>query len=264
MTRRHLTFACESSTLVGTLDDAPGASGLLIVSGGNELRSGAWSGQAKLAAKIAEAGFPVFRFDRRGVGDSAGGNGEFKSSGPDIAAALATFRKAAPQVTRIVAFGNCDAASALMLGRGCGCDGLVLSNPWTFEEADEQAAAPPAVLRDHYRRRLASPAALKRLLTGQVSARKLIASLIAAIRPSPPPTSLAQDMAIGLKSFPGPAAILIAERDRTALAFLAEWDGRDPRIRRCEQASHSYVEPAAFAWLQAQVLEMLRHEHGTK
>lgn len=256
MTRRHLTFACDGSTLVGTLDEASGSTGLLIVSGGNELRSGAWSGQALLAARIATQGFPVFRFDRRGIGDSEGANGEFRSSGPDIATALAAFRESAPQVTRIVALGNCDAASALMLGQGCGCDGLVLSNPWTFE--GEEDAPPPAALREHYRQRLASPAALKRLLTGQVSPRKLIASLIAALRPAPPASSLAQDMAKGLKGFVGPVLILIAERDRTGQAFLASWNARDQRIRRCAEGSHSYVEPGAFAWLEAQVLELLR------
>ncbi len=126
MSRRHLTFECEGSALVGTIDEAEGFAGLLIVSGGNELRSGAWSGQARLAARIAAQGFPVFRYDRRGVGDSEGGNGEFRSSGPDIAAALAAFRNAAPQVDRVVAFGNCDAASALMLTRGAGFDALIL------------------------------------------------------------------------------------------------------------------------------------------
>ncbi len=57
---------------MGTLDDAPGTTGLLIVSGGNEVRAGAFAGQARLAAEIAAAGHPVFRFDRRGVGDSTG------------------------------------------------------------------------------------------------------------------------------------------------------------------------------------------------
>ncbi|OYZ24028.1 MAG: esterase, partial [Novosphingobium sp. 16-62-11] len=53
MTRRHVTFLCEGARLFGTLDigQASGATGLLIVSGGNELRAGAWCGQAQLAAK---------------------------------------------------------------------------------------------------------------------------------------------------------------------------------------------------------------------
>jgi exosortase A-associated hydrolase 1 len=256
VSRRHLTFACEGATLVGTLDEAEGATGLLLVSGGNELRSGAWAGQAQFAARIAAAGYPVFRFDRRGVGDSDGPNGEFKSSGPDVAAALAAFRAAAPHLTRVVALGNCDAASALMLHCGAGCDALILSNPWTIEEPG--AAPPPEVLRKHYRRRLASPAALKRLLTGKVSLRKLLGSLFAAAKPPPPPSSLAQDMTAGLKAYTGPVAILLAERDRTAQAFLAAWDKHDSRIRRCPGASHSYVEREAQQWLEAQVLEILR------
>lgn len=257
MTRRHLTFACEGSTLVGTVEEAAGTTGLLLVSGGNELRSGAWAGQALFAAAIAAHGHPVFRFDRRGVGDSDGPNGEFRTSGPDIAAAVAAFREAAAQVTRIVALGNCDAASALMLSKGAGCDGLVLSNPWTIEEDGDAPA--PEVLRDHYKRRLASPEALKRLLTGRVSIAKLVRSLVSALRPAPPPSSLAQDMALGIAGFTGEVRILISERDATAVAFVAAWNKADKRIRRCPEASHSYVEPAAQEWLQAQVLEVLRN-----
>lgn len=256
MSRRHLTFPCEGSTLVGTLDGASGMTGLLLVSGGNELRSGAWAGQAQFAARIAAEGFPTFRFDRRGVGDSDGPNREFKASGPDLAAALAAFRRAAPQVERVIALGNCDAASALMLARGANCDGLILSNPWTIEETE--AAPPPDVIRAHYRRRLANPEAFKRLLTGKVSLRQLAGSLFAATKPPPPPSSLAQHMAAGLEAFGGQVAILIAERDRTAQAFLSAWNKDDPRIRRCAGASHSYVEPDAREWLEAQVLEVLK------
>ena len=94
MSRRHLTFAGEGETLVGTLDEAAGASGLLLVSGGNEIRSGAFAGQARLAARVAATGHPVFRFDRRGIGDSAGENSGFLGSGPDLSAALEKMRGA--------------------------------------------------------------------------------------------------------------------------------------------------------------------------
>ncbi len=260
MSRRHLTFACEGAQLVGTLDHAPGSTGLLLITGGNEVRSGAFSGQSRLAARIAAQGFPVFRFDRRGIGDSEGENREFRSSGPDIAAALTAFRDAAPHLTRVVGFGNCDAASALMLAKGAGLDALILSNPWTFDHVKENEAdeSPPEVVRDHYRRRLTDPAAIKRLLTGQVSLSKLAGSLIGALRPAAPPSSLAQDITNGLSAFPGEVRFLIAERDRTALAFLSHWDKADPRIRKCAGASHAYVEPQASDWLDAQILEMLR------
>jgi exosortase A-associated hydrolase 1 len=256
VSRLHLTFACEGAALLGTLDSADGTTGLLLVSGGNELRAGAWAGQALLAARIAAAGFLVFRFDRRGVGDSGGPNRGFRSSGPDIAAALAAFRQAAPQLARVIGFGNCDGASALMLAGGSGFDALALSNPWTIE--DEDALPPPEAIRDHYKRRLADPAALKRLLTGRVSPGKLFASLAAGLRKPAPPNTLVQEMAHGIAGFPSPIRFLLAGRDRTAQAFLAAWDKADPRIRRCPGATHGYVEADAQDWLLEQVLAILR------
>ena len=146
--RGPVEFVCEGDTLFGTLDAAPGDTGLLIVSGGNEIRAGAWAGQALLAARIAAAGHPVLRFDRRGVGDSAGVNRGYRESRADIAAALAAFRAASPDLRRVVAFGNCDAASALMLfGGNLDIDALVLANPWTVEGEDDAAQAPAALRR---------------------------------------------------------------------------------------------------------------------
>lgn len=278
MSRRFLTFACAGETLVGSLDPAPGRTGLLIVSGGNELRAGPWGSQARIAEKAALAGFPAFRFDRRGVGDSSGENAGFTASAPDIAAAIAAFRAHVPTLKRIVAFGNCDAASALMLAGGAGLDALVLANPWTFEpepeagpaeEADEPEPAPtpmpPSVLRRHYLKRLTDPRALWRLLTGQVEVRRMAASLAQAAKADAPPGPLVQQMAQGLGRFAGPVTILLAENDRTAQAFLANWDAflarwdkGDSLLRRCPDASHSFAEPQARIWLQGQILAALR------
>lgn len=269
MNRKHFIFACEGAQLAGSLDMAGGTTGLLIVSGGNELRAGPWSSQAQLAGKIAASGFPVLRFDRRGVGDSEGANGTFAASAPDIAAAVVAFRAHVPTLKKVVAFGNCDAASALMLISGAGCDAVVLANPWTFDpepEPEPEAPAaepestpmPPAAMRSYYLRRLANPAALKRLFSGKVKVGKMASSLVEAVKPAPPPSSLAQDMAEGLKAFTGPATILLAANDRTAQAFKAVWDKSDTRVRICPKAGHSFVEPQARVWLQGQLLGALR------
>ena len=53
MSRLHLTFECREQRCGATLDSAPGTTGLLIVSGGNEIRAGAFNGQSQLAAEIA-------------------------------------------------------------------------------------------------------------------------------------------------------------------------------------------------------------------
>ncbi|WP_068093415.1 hydrolase 1, exosortase A system-associated [Novosphingobium rosa] len=266
MSRRRFTIPCEGSAMGATLDGRlEGAkAALLIVSGGNEIRSGTWEGQAWLAAEVARAGFPVLRFDRRGVGDSEGANLTYRGSGPDIAAALGWLRAQAPQA-RIVALGNCDAASALMLGDGCGADGVILSNPWTFEgeeegaSAEAQADAKVSSLRAHYRARLANPAALLRLLTGKVSLRGLVGSLLALAKPraASAPDNLAARMMAGLGRFSGPVSILIAGQDRTAQAFVAGWHAKDQRLARCEGASHSFVEADARLWLLQQVIKSL-------
>lgn len=270
MTRRHLAFTCEGSTLLGTLDVAPGRTGLLIVTGGNELRAGPWSSHGLIAEKAALAGFPTLRFDRRGVGDSEGENTGFNGSAADIAAAIAAFRAHMPRLKRIVAYGNCDAASALMLCSGAGIDAMVLANPWTFEPQPEPEPVaetepeptpppmPPSALRRHYFKRLTSPRAVWRLLTGKVELSDVAASLVKAAQPDGPPTTLAQQMAEGLKPFAGSVTIALADNDRTAQAFLAHWDKTDPRLRKCPGASHSFVEPQARIWLQGQILAALR------
>ena len=188
--RRHIAFACNSDTLFGTLDPGDASAGLLIVTGGNELRCGPYGSHAELAQKISAAGFPVMRFDRRGVGDSSGYNAGFAQSADDISAAIASFRNTFPRLKRIAAYGNCDAASALMLAQGQGCDALVLANPWTFEpeadaepEAEPQPQMTPGAIRAHYLRRLTDPRALWRLLSGKVKVGKLAVSLADAVKP---------------------------------------------------------------------------------
>ena len=261
MTRIPLIFPSGANSLAGTLDPAPGATGLLLVTGGNEVRAGAFSGQAKLAARIAAAGHPVFRFDRSGTGDSAGENAGFEGSRADIEAALATFRTMVPAMTRVVGFGNCDAASALMLTGGAGCDALVLSNPWTVE-SDEGVEAPesppPEAVRARYAAKLRDPKEVLRLLRGGVDLRKLLGGLKQAARAAPPPSSLAEAMRRGIEGFAGEVTFLVAGADRTGQLFESRWGKDDPRIRRCDGAGHAYVEPRAREWLFEQVLAALK------
>jgi exosortase A-associated hydrolase 1 len=262
MSRLPLTFGCGDFRLAATLDTAPSTAGLLIVSGGNEIRAGAFGGQAELAARIARAGFPVFRFDRRGVGDSEGENRGFRRSAKDIAAAIEAFRAIAPQIQRVIAFGNCDAASALMLAGGAGCDGLVLSNPWTVADdarsTPDDSTPPPAAIRARYAEKLKNPREVARLLGGGVDLGKLARGLVRSLRPAAPPSSLAQEMRNGLAGFAGDVRILLATADRTAQVFESAWDKSDPRIRRCEGAGHAYVEPEHRDWLKAEILSALR------
>ena len=258
MSRRSAMFECKGARLFGTLDEAGGSTGLLIVSGGNEIRSGAWSGQALLAAQVAAAGFPVFRYDRRGVGDSEGENRGHRESREDIAAAVAAFRAEAPTVERVVAFGNCDAASALMLfGAGLDLAALLLANPWVVEGDDAETVHAPDALRRRYLRKLGDPGEWKRLAAGGIDFRKLVHGLRQAVGVTPP-SDLVAAMRDGLDRFTGRAKILLAERDRTAQLFLAAWGPNDPRIERLASSSHSFADEAAREWLFERVLAILQ------
>lgn len=265
--RRTLSFVVEGATCAATLDEAAGSHGLLIVSGGNEIRSGAHRGMARLAAAAAAAGHPVLRFDRRGVGDSEGENLGFEQSGPDIAAALALFRAECPHLTRITAFGNCDAAAALLLHhRDDGPHALLLANPWTIDAAagdgETNALPPPAAIRARYAAKLKDPRQWWRLLRGEVDLRKLVRGLRSARRTAPE-SHLAERLRAAMRRIEVPKSVLIAERDTTAIAFMAHW--RTTFRNECDtiwlqsldSASHGFADVEARAWLEARVLGAL-------
>jgi exosortase A-associated hydrolase 1 len=253
--RRLIEFPCAGETLMGTLDEAAGATGLLIVSGGNEVRMGAHRGMAMLAARVAsELGAPVFRFDRRGIGDSTGTNGGFESSVHDIAAAAATFVAEAPQLRRLVAFGNCDAATALALFHSAaGIDALLLANPWVVDTPDD--LPPAAAIRARYAERLRDPKAWLRLVKGGVDIGKLFKGL-SKISNTQSESGLTVRMSDALAASGIPVTLLLAKDDNTAIAFRDAWKGNAP-IRDCDTASHSFAHAADKDWLFGQVREAL-------
>jgi len=263
--RHQLTFSCERDTLAASLDEAAGSAGLLIVSGGNEIRSGAHRGMAMLAARVATAGHPVFRFDRRGIGDSEGTNGGFESSGPDIAAALSAFRAAAPHMTRIVAFGNCDAASALLLHQPLALGGLIVANPWTYDadakETAEPALPPASAIRARYLARLKDPKSLLRLIKGEVDFRKLFRGISALKAPAAlaAPDSLAARIDGAFAALGAPATILLATGDRTAQAFMENCPSALDRVpvERLASPSHSFAGDDG-EWLADRILAALK------
>lgn len=272
MMRRQLTFPCAGDTLYATLDlpdSGDTASGLLLISGGNEIRSGAHAGQAMLAARLTQAGHAVFRYDRRGIGDSSGDNHGFLSSETDIAAALACFREQLPGLTGIAAFGNCDAAAALILfHETLALDALILANPWTFEEEAAENDLPPAeAIRARYWQRLKDPQALKRLVSGGVNFGKLAKGLgRAATGDSDAPAPFARQLSTSLAAADMPVTILLAEQDRTAQYFLTAWNGpafadchhrSNIHVKRLANGSHSFADAEAQQWLDKQLLAYL-------
>ena len=260
--REVISFECQGDRLAGTLDQAEGRTGLLIVSGGNEIRIGAHRGMASLAQHVAAAGYPVLRYDRRGIGDSEGENRGFRESGDDIAAAAQAFRQALP-VERIVGFGNCDAATALALfHQRAGIDALVLANPWVIDTDSD--LPPPAAIRARYADRLRDPRQWLRLARGGVNIGKLVKGLARSAKSSSQDNSLVNDMASALASSDAPTTILLAEHDNTAIAFQEAYQRpaflsvrARAEVAVHETASHSFAREGDADWLFGKVIRTL-------
>ena len=265
MTRDLGFFDCEGSRCAYSLDRPEGAEpavGLLIVGGGNELRSGAHGGMARLAGAIAARGFPVLRFDRRGVGDSEGVNRGFLSSEADLTAAARHFRALRPELRQIFGFGNCDAATALALFyRTAGLGALALANPWVIDEdADAPPSPSPRAIRQRYWRRLRDPALLGDLLGNRVDWRKLGCGLRKSVG-SAPSGPLAGRLMGALGEAECPITVLLATGDRTAGAYIDAAQraplSRTVVERRHDSASHSFSSHHARDWLTEALVDML-------
>ena len=266
--RRMIDFKCGGDRLIGSIDEAEGTTGLLIVSGGNEIRSGAYAGQAAMALHFARLGHPVFRYDRRGIGDSEGVNGGFESSADDITAAVAAFREETPQVERVVAFGNCDAATALAVFHE-GIGSLILANPWVIEASNTEDTRTPqsaTAIKARYLARLKDPRSLIDLFTGKIDLRKLAGGLAKAAQKEAP-SNLAARLASSLAASSVATHILVADRDMTAMAFMGAFRDKlfdpvraraDVTLAKCDSASHSFADSAARTWLYDQIQQVLK------
>jgi hypothetical protein len=221
----------------------------------------------------------VFRYDRRGIGDSEGINGGFESSADDISAAITAFKGAAPQVDRLVAFGNCDAASALVLWSGDpmevqAIDGYLLANPWIIDASPEPAgddvpaAQSAAAIRARYWNRLKNPRSIFDLLTGKIDLKKLAGGLAkAAVKEEA--SGLSMRITARLDTLAPPIRLLIARHDSTAISFMSAWQSgvfsnarqrSNIKLEIIDSASHSFADQAAKNWLYSQIEAMLRDQ----
>lgn len=251
--RTIIAFSCEGERLLATLDGpADAAIGWLFVVGGSQTRVGPHRLYERLAARLAESGQAVLRFDRRGVGDSSGPDLGYLDSAADLRAALDTLKRHFPGLSSIFGFGLCDGASAIALAAP-DLSGAVLANPWVVEPTDD--LPPAAAIRGHYARRLLDPRAWARLIGGGVNLGRLARGILRAGRRED--DSLVRRFATGA---PRNSRIVLAEGDGTAQVFAAAWRSlkgkRHPAtILSIPTVSHSFADPPAFAALARALLD---------
>lgn len=224
MAERVLMLRCEADTMLGILHEpaAPSAPvGVLIVVGGPQYRAGSHRQFVLLARALAQAGHAVLRFDYRGMGDSDGAVRTFENVDADLRVAVDALMTEQPQLSGVVIWGLCDAASAALLY--CAGDsrlqGLVLVNPWARTPSGEAKA----YLKHYYVRRFLQPSFWRKVLTGGFnplrSGRELagaVATAQAAPRTGP---SYIERMRLGMNAFARPVLLLLSEHDLTAREF---------------------------------------------
>ncbi len=143
------------SPLVGMLHPAAGnqeVGVLVMVAGGPQYRIGGHRQLVLWARKISAQGFPVFRFDFSGMGDSYGEYLDFENTEDDIGAALNRFFEETPSLKQVVLWGECNACSASLVyaHKDPRVNGIVMLNPWVRTEQGQAKA----VVKHYYLNRL--------------------------------------------------------------------------------------------------------------
>lgn len=278
--RKQVSWLIGKDQIFATLDipqDRNSQSALLIVSGGNEIRSGSHNSQSQLAHYMCNQGHYVLRFDRRGTGDSEGENAGYINSGDDIFSAAQYLRTRLGAGVKVSAFGNCDAASALLLNLDkLNLSSLILANPWTYDpdpkddqetgEEDSKTSTPSAAaIRARYWARIKNPRSIIDLFSGKIDLTKLVKGLMNASKKEDL-SDLAHKMNLILSDTHMPVDILIAEKDSTAMAFMEAYKSKDftqvrdnpnVNISSTNSASHSFADKASKSWFYEKLSSLL-------
>jgi exosortase A-associated hydrolase 1 len=239
-TEAALTFDCGGDTLVGILHRPlrPRRRGVVIVVGGGpQYRAGGHRQLTLWSRALCEAGFPVLRFDYRGMGDAHGSFRGFTDADDDIRAAVDQLKAQVPEVDEVVLWGECDASSAILMYayRDARVKGAVLLNPWVRTEAGQAKA----ILRFYYLQRVLQPSFWRKLFSGRLNPLESLRSALGLLRqarggqpaaaaqaatgdlkaPIPRELPLTEGLLLGLQRFQGRLLLVLSGRDLIAKEF---------------------------------------------
>lgn len=266
---RPLTFACCDETLFGIAHEPAASSAncgvVIVVAGGPQYRAGAHRQFVALARRLAARGFPVLRFDLRGMGDSTGEHLGYEDSGPDIRAAIDELCARHPDMQDVVLFGECESATGILFyaHRDPRVTGIALVNPWVRTESGRAEV----IVKHYYLDRLRSREFWRKVASGRYDVTASMKSLVGVLRTYAgvrrvrslrPGSDLAEVDALPLPvrtaaclgRFAGEVLLLMSGKDYIAREFdevarsTDAWRGLldAPRVRRhvLEDADHTF------------------------
>lgn len=285
-----LRFQCGDDFLIGILHQpvSPRPRGVVVVVGGPQYRVGSHRQFVLLARELAGAGFPVLRFDYRGMGDSDGEPVSFEEANADIRAAVDTLLSRVPGLQDVVLWALCDGAAAVSFYAASDprVTGVVIINPWVRTEAGLARAR----VQHYYAQRLASGEFWKNLLSARTnvtaSLREFVSALGAFARRRPDEAGEEQDteartdgraQAVGslpervgaaVLRFQGRVLLILSGKDLTALEFehtvlrskaMTRWRRRpNVTLMRLPDANHTYSTRAWREQVHRWTLDWLR------
>lgn len=267
-----VVFSCEANYLTGVVHHGTVGARVgivVVVAGGPQYRVGAHRQFVSLARMFASHGYPVLRFDLRGMGDSSGDYRGYHHSRPDIRAAVDQLQRSVPTVAEVMLFGECESASGILFyaHEDMRVRKIALANPWVRTQEGQAEV----ILKHYYRDRLQSRDFWRGLLGGQLKVGRAMGSFVevvmtylrgrkrlraasgATARDDLDGLPLPAKTAEGLRRFDGSVLLLMSGRDYIAREFdevtksSRAWEGllSDPRIHRKDiaDADHTFSRP---------------------
>jgi exosortase A-associated hydrolase 1/exosortase A-associated hydrolase 2 len=222
-------FDCSGRTLPGILhipatNSSESTVGVVVIVGGPQYRVGSHRQFVYLARALASAGYPVLRFDIRGMGDATGSQTSFEQITPDVGAAIDALQRHRPNVRHVVLWGLCDGGSSALLylheRRDARVAGLCLLNPWVRSDHSQARTQ----VKHYYTRRLREKAFWLKLLSGRLSLgaiHEFWQKLRTAGQTSTPTAEMTfqRRMALAASAFRGRLLLILSGDDYTAKEF---------------------------------------------
>lgn len=225
---RALNFFCDGDSVVGILHipECPSAQAVLIAVGGPQYRAGSHRQFVLIARALAERGYPVLRFDYRGMGDSEGDRRNFENIEDDLCAATGELVRNVSGIRNVAILGLCDGASATALyaWKDLRINGVVLINPWVRTDGGEAKT----MLKHYYCSRLFDRSLWLKIGRGKFDFVGAARSILSIAKRANSANSLVKNAVLpslphrlyqGLQKFPGKVLFILSENDLTAREF---------------------------------------------